>query len=192
MTRPVRIAFAGLMRAGKDTAAEHLISTLGGGLMKLADPLYEIMRFAQEVAGFTPTKDRPFLMWVGTEWGRAQNEDVWVNALIRRINESKSDDPIFISDARFINEFNALKKAGFTLVKINRPERDRLGAERTLTRWDTFKLRLGIKPKFSVHASERDVLVYNDFDAEIDNFGTISEFEAKVDAVVSAFYGPVV
>jgi hypothetical protein len=190
---PIRIAFAGLMRSGKDTAVEHLIATKGGYIKKLAAPLYQILEYAQDVAGFPKEKDRQFLQWVGTEWGRAKDEDVWVDALIRQIETQDTPHPIYISDARFVNEFEALRAAGFILVKINRDESARFAAEGAhLTLWQKLLKFFGIKPKFAVHASERDVLTYKNFDAEISNNGTLEDFYKKVDAIVDIFYGEVV
>ena len=194
MSAPIRIAFAGLMRAGKDTAADHVLHNHDGMAMKIADPLYDIMRYAQTVAGVPQEKDRKFLQWVGTEWGRAQNENVWVGALIRKIRERATPKAICISDARFTNEFDALKKEGFIIVKITRPESARMAAEAVYvpSNLDKFKRFFGIKPKFAVHASERDVLTYQGFDFEISNDGTISEFYARIDIVLGIAYGPVV
>lgn len=185
MSRPVRIAFAGLMRSGKDTAADHLLSKFGGYRKKLADPLYDILHYAQEVAGFEHEKDRQFLQWIGTEWGRTRDKDVWVKSLLREIDRMDTVRPIFITDARFRNEFEALKAHGFILVKMTRPEHARMGDERPLTRWEKFLRFFGIKPKFAIHASERDVLTYEGFHYEIqNNNGPLEELYGKLDYIM--------
>ena len=192
MTAP-RIAFAGLMRSGKDTSVNYLLKKHGGMHLKLADPLYLILNCAQDLAGLPREKDRKFLQWIGTDWGRSIDENIWVDALVRRVEQVGADTPIFVSDARFKNEFDALKAAGFIIIKLNRPEDARMADERPLTRWEKFKRLLGIKPKFATHASERDVLTYQDFDFEIsNNNGPLEALYRKLDMVVNIAFGPVV
>lgn len=156
---------AGKMQAGKDSSVailKKLVEERGGEFFhfKLADPLYSILAFAQDEAGFPREKERFFLQWMGTEWGRAKDPDVWVKHLIRRIETFKANElnpdkltVIAVSDGRFINEFEGLKEAGFYLIRVKRPLVQRLlsGATRIF------------------HRSEKDVNKYSKWDADINN-----------------------
>jgi hypothetical protein len=85
--------------------------------MKFAEPVYEIMKFAQKTGGLNYNKDRKFLQYIGTDWGRAIDENIWINVLLEKGNKS-TKDYIFVSDIRFENEFEALKQDGWICVKI--------------------------------------------------------------------------
>lgn len=61
------------------------------------------------------TKDRALLQQIGTAM-RSIDEDVWVNALLRKIDGNAA--AVFVDDLRFENEAIALKKAGFTIVYL--------------------------------------------------------------------------
>lgn len=135
----VRIAFGCEARVGKDTSAAYLASVLdakpkdastyyGTRLFSFAEPLYKILYHAQSVCGFEMGKDRKFLQWVGTEWARSIKSDVWVNLLIERIKKAPGDANIIVTDVRFADEFEALKAAGFKMVRLIRPEKEQLGA----------------------------------------------------------------
>ena len=68
-----KVAFGYKMGVGKDTAVDYLISRHGGKRISFADPIYNIMNYAQEVCGFEPEKDRYFLQLVGTDWARKKD-----------------------------------------------------------------------------------------------------------------------
>lgn len=169
----MRLAFAGQMRSGKDTAAEYVVDRLGAKNMKFADPIYDILHYAQDRCGVPRHKDRYFLQWLGTDWARNTLDPmVWINILLRDVE--KETGHIVVSDARFSNEFEALKKAGFTVVKIERDETLRSqfhGSDHSTT--------------FETHPSEWDVMTYQKFDAVINNNGTLEELYGKLDKLIS-------
>ena len=70
---------------------------------------------------------RKLLQLVGTELGRqlVGYEDVWVDKLIAA---SEFLDNVVVDDCRFPNEAEALRKNGFVLVRVTRPEKDRIAA----------------------------------------------------------------
>lgn len=163
----VRLALSGKMRSGKDTAAGYLQAKYGGMNLKFSDPLYEIQDFAQQVCGFPREKDREFLQWIGTEYGRARDENVWLNVLARKLEKIPDSTPVFVTDGRFVNELEFLQAQGFALVKIVRPEADRVAFGATnLT-----------------HASELGVDIFNDWDLVVENTGSLMEFYDKMDAI---------
>lgn len=64
-----------------------------------------------------PLKVRDLLRDIGTN-GRTYNEEIWINALSIKVNQNNCST--IVSDVRFINEFNCLKKLKFYLIKIKR------------------------------------------------------------------------
>jgi hypothetical protein len=123
MRKTTLIAFGYQARVGKDTAAEYLTKKNGGVTLSFAKAIYDIMAFAQETCGFPQEKDRHFLQYIGTQWARAKDADVWLNVVIRKIKSLLAEDPnrpIYITDVRFPNEFDALEALGFTMVNMRR------------------------------------------------------------------------
>lgn len=117
---PVRIAFGCQSRVGKDESVKYLIEKYGGTKISFAEPLYMIQNFAQLTCKFPQGKDRRFLEWVGTEWARKRDPDVWVNLALGKAKTIKGN--IYISDIRFPNELITLKKQGWFTIKILRED----------------------------------------------------------------------
>lgn len=117
----LKIAFGHKMGVGKDAACSHLVNKYGGKHISFAMPLYDIQRYAQRRCGFFEEKDRQFLQYIGTEWARNKDPDVWVRLALQ---DHMQDENIFLSDLRFKNEFYSLKKEGWFCVKIVRPEQE--------------------------------------------------------------------
>lgn len=155
-----RFAFGCEARVGKDTACDYMMSKmrLECKRFSFAAALYDILYFAQSQCNFPKTKDRKFLQWVGTEWARAQNPDVWVDIVKTKILELPEDMPIFVTDVRFPNEAKTLSELNFILIKI---ERDRQLEDIS-------------------HISETALQDYR-WDFVIQNNGDIHEFYAKLD-----------
>jgi hypothetical protein len=170
--RQIRIAFSGLMRSGKDTCGEYIIKKHGGVIKKFAQPLYDIMYYAQDRCGMPREKWREFLQTVGTELFRAKDPNVWINLLIKEVEETDPNTNVIVTDARFYNEFEALKKAGFFLVKIVRTDEEREAGER-------------VSGEVARHASEVDMLSYEGFDHVIVNCGTLEDLHHSVDYIIS-------
>lgn len=170
----IKVAFAAQMRAGKDTAAEFIMKKFGARNIKFADPIYDILAYAQQRCGIPQRKDRLFLQFIGTDWARNTiNQNIWVDTLLTSVNQEAGN--IVVSDARFKNEFEVLKEAGFMVVKIERDESLRMAHESG--------------PADELHASELDVKTYVGFDAIVQNNGTIAEFEAQICKLVVDRFG---
>ena len=175
-----RIGFGFEARVGKDTAVDYLIKKHGGIRISFAAPIYEILEYAQGICDFEKIKDREFLQYIGTEWARKKDPDVWVNVARRRIEQMPPDTPIFISDVRFPNEMAMLKSLGFVLVNITRDPEARLAAfnsENTQTIGST------------THASETALRGYDDaWNMKIVNNGRLEEFYTALDQLFDKFY----
>jgi hypothetical protein len=157
----LRIAFGCQARVGKDTACNYLREKYGGSVHHFSDPLYQILHHAQDVCGFPRSKDVKFLQWVGTEWGRAQKESVWVDSTLNCI---PNDQNCFIGDLRFPNEIKALRDAGFLCVRITRTDRP--------------------IDRNTKHTSETALANYEDWDVVLTNDGTHEELYRKLDQLV--------
>jgi Deoxynucleotide monophosphate kinase len=163
-------AFGYRARVGKDTAADYLSTKYGGERFAFSKALYDILHFAQSRCGFPLKKDRQFLQYIGTEWARSQEEDVWVNILVKDvkgyINNSKEN--IYVTDVRFPNEFNALKELGFTMIQIKGDPKSEFGSGS------------------SNHKSEVALSEYEDsmWDHIIINDGSLVDFHEKLDALL--------
>jgi len=121
-----RIAFVGRLGSGKTTASEYLVNEYGFKRYSFAAKLKEICAemFPDKFEG--GTKPRELLQFIGTDAFRKFDADVWVKYLVRRI---RAENPALavIDDCRFPNEAEALRTLGFTIVKIERSDRQAEG-----------------------------------------------------------------
>lgn len=162
----MKFAFGGHMGVGKDESVKYLKNKYKGTHISFAQPLYDIMKYAQTIAGFPLEKDRKFLQWVGTEWGRNIQSDVWVNAALRK---TPVEGNVFISDLRFVNEFEALKDNDWVCIKLVRDHPD--GREGT-----------GSTEHISEHVI--DSIPDDRWDYIINNNGTLDMLHRKLDHIV--------
>lgn len=66
-----------------------------------------------------PLTYRKLLMDIG-KMGRAYNDDVWLNALVRFAEKNKELKAFIISDIRFVNEIRYLKENNFYMIRLKR------------------------------------------------------------------------
>lgn len=118
----LKIAFGGVMGSGKDTCVDYLCTKYPEHTrISFAGALYDILHYAQEKCGFEKNKDRKFLQFIGTEWARSINENVWINIVLDKDIKGVG----LLSDIRFPNEFNALKNNGWICIKVTRDNIDK-------------------------------------------------------------------
>jgi hypothetical protein len=134
------IAFTGLAGAGKSTAAAHLVERYGYTRVRFAGPLKAMLAALgcthAEIDG--PLKDQPSdllcgktpryaMQQLGTEFGRnAIGGDLWIRAWQAAV--ARTPGPIVVDDARFPNEAAAIRSAGGTIIRIERPGAGMTGA----------------------------------------------------------------
>lgn len=126
------LAFTGKMGSGKSTAVEYLQRSLNREvvLIKFAQPMYDIQSFVYNTC-FLPQpipKDRKLLQWLGTEWGREKDINLWVNIFKKRVKWLLEQNPtslIVCDDCRFNNEAEAVKELGGVIIEIDRPLEER-------------------------------------------------------------------
>ena len=129
------LGLSGYAQSGKDTTAELLCLNYKYKRQAFADPmrhalmiinpkLDSITRLSEYVDdyGWEIAKKNPevrrLLQVLGTDFGRKMlGEDVWVKMLMDKLNY---EDRVVISDVRFPNEAEAIKKLGGSVWRINR------------------------------------------------------------------------
>lgn len=166
---PLRLAFGCQARVGKSTAVSYLVENYGGVERSFAGNVYRILHYAQDVCQFERGKDREFLQFVGT-WARNKDVNTWIKSALRDI-DLESDNNVYFSDVRFPNEFDALRKKGYIMVRIIR---------------NSSKEIFGNKGDSS-HESETSLLSkpLEDWDYVIENNGSIEDFYHKLDQFIS-------
>lgn len=129
--------------------------------------------------------------WVLQHWGtevcrKGFHDDIWIASLENKLRNSK--DHIVISDCRFPNEINSIKNAGGMVIRVVRgPEPEwyqdavNVNEGRGNMSWllSSDKLK-----KIGIHSSET-AWVGTDFDAVIDNNGSIDDLFEQVKNLVS-------
>jgi hypothetical protein len=130
--------------------------------------------------------------WVLQYWGtevcrKAFHDDIWIASLENKLRNST--DNIVISDCRFPNEIKSIKDAGGIVVRVVRgPEPEWYDAAISVnhgpngnTSWALSKNKL---ESLKIHASET-AWVGTEFDAVMDNNGSIDDLFAQVKDLVS-------
>lgn len=128
------VAFNGGYGVGKSTAIKCLQEVFPDKsfhLVKFAGPLYDMQEYIygrissviQRPANFA--KDRKLLQWLGTEWGRGLDQNLWTQIWTQEVKtalESDSNVIIVCDDARFDNEAELVKSLGGTIIKLVRTD----------------------------------------------------------------------
>ncbi|MFB7114053.1 hypothetical protein [Streptomyces sp. NPDC056291] len=138
------IGIIGRARVGKDTAGAWLIDNRGYRRVAFADPLKaaaleldpivevtgvgDYYRLGEEVArwGWEGVKDdTPEVRRILQELGRSirtLDPEFWLRLALKTTQEANDAGvPVVITDVRYPNEAEALRRAGFHLIYIHRP-----------------------------------------------------------------------
>ncbi|WP_367140422.1 MULTISPECIES: hypothetical protein [Streptomyces] len=184
------IALLGRGRAGKDTVGERLVSRWAYTRVAFADPLKEAALSVDPIVTYEPAGYGPLpvrlsavvkrLGWEAAkdcvpevrrtlqrlgQAARDQNPDHWVDlAMDKLIVADAWGLPVAVTDVRHINECEALKTLGFTLVRVVRPGAPALG-------------------KNALHQSETALDDYP-VDLTIANAGTLADLDCAADGLV--------
>lgn len=184
------IALSGYARSGKDEAAKVLVEEFGFVQVAFADKLREMLYALNPMCGRGwDTSDRPvvyvqdvideygwggyketehgteirrLLQRLGTEAGRQTLWDsIWIDAALTGPDE---DAKVVVSDARFFNEFDAVRDRGGYIWRIERE---------------------GIGPA-NDHPSETEAVGYDKFSLFLHNNGTLEEWRDLIGNEYSA------
>lgn len=125
------VLISGKQGSGKTTTADKLSALLkaqGFEILRtrFAEPLYKMHDKVREVLksygydnGYEyDVKDGPLLQLLGTEWGRALDENIWVKlcklgaeSFVESAKSAEYYPVVIIDDCRFKNEFDAFPEA---------------------------------------------------------------------------------
>ena len=172
------IGITGPARSGKTTAAAHLANEHGFECYAFADPLRDgimaIFNLSPEdlegekkelPIGWLGRSPRQLMQLLGTEWGRHMiSADLWINLAEQNLDcLSAVFDTVpgfVISDVRFENEADFIRKRGGTIIHLSRAD------------------AVAVNP----HISEDGVSRHPD-DLTLTNDGDLREFLAALDKV---------
>ena len=176
--KPILIGLTGRARSGKSTAAEHLVGTYMLEHYAFADPLRDGLMaiFNLDPSDFEGDRKEQPLAWLdrsprqlmqsmGTEWARnTVHPDVWVKLAEQNLDYmTKALGAVLgfvVSDVRFENEADLIRRRGGTIVHISRADAQ------------------AVNP----HGSEAGVAGNKD-DLLMLNNGTVEEFLRSLDEV---------
>ncbi|MEU3713607.1 hypothetical protein [Streptomyces catenulae] len=185
------IALMGRAGAGKDEIGRRLVRRWAFTRVAFADPLKEMALrvdpvVTYEPAGFGPVPVRLSDVVNRFGWDRAkrrspeirrtlqrmgsavrkQDPGYWVNLAMDRVSVADAWNlPVVVTDVRHVNECEALKNRGFTLVRVNRPATPHLGVN-------------------AAHESETELDAYP-ADMTLTNAGPLAELHCAADRLVT-------
>lgn len=123
--------------------------------------------------------------WVLQYWGtevcrRGFHDDIWIASLENKLRSTRDD--VVISDCRFPNEIESIKRAGGKIIWVRRGE---------LPVWYDLAVDANKGVNFAaqelkrmgIHSSET-AWIGTDFDHEIDNNGTIDELYTQIQTLL--------
>ena len=173
------IGLAGRARSGKDTAAKHLVNTHNLQAYAFADPLRDgLMNIfnlspcdfdgdrKEQSIGWLGKSPRELMQSIGTEWGRnLVHPELWLLvaeqnlAFLAETYDTASG--FVISDLRFENEAEFVRKRGGVVIHLIRPD----------------------APEVNPHSSELGIGI-QDNDLVLHNIGSLEDLYGQIDEFV--------
>lgn len=170
------IGLTGAARSGKSTAAKHLVVLLGFIHYALAGPLKAMLaqgfnlseahlegNLKEAQLAWLGKSPRELMQLLGTEFGRGMvHNDLWLLLAAQNIARLAHYQPdatgIVISDLRFENEADWLRRRGGMVIHIQRPD----------------------APGVAAHSSEAGIAIH-DHDLVINNDGELADFLSDIE-----------
>ena len=165
----VKIGITGGIRSGKDTVAEYIQELID---LYYVNPTIRVLGFADGIRDLIDTflpdiseggKPRKALQGIGQHL-RTYDPDVWVKYAIQDIRLTEAtfgDTHIIVKDVRQPNEAEALRKEGFTIIKILADRDERIA--RATNAGDVFDVNdFNHETEKEVDYIIPDVIIYND------------------------------
>lgn len=172
------IALTGGMRSGKDTVGKYLCKQHGFERFAFGDSIRRVCRELFPEAFKHGGKPRKLLQEFG-QFCVSIDTNVWVNYLFQEIDSFGFDlkeDNIVITDLRQPHEYEALRKKGFVIVRVNcEPE---LRKRRIIDSGEQFS-----EENFN-HETEQHIDTF-EVDWELDNNGTEEDLFQQVEFMLS-------
>lgn len=187
-----KIAITGKANSGKNTVGKLLINSLfdntaGVHYLAFADPLKKMARIAfpqiprkwlygssefrssvipDAFKDGIPLTVRQLLIDLGNDFGRKYQRDIWIKNLENRVAKlvKKNVNAVVVTDCRFRNEFDNLKKLGFYQIRLIRDSHTKINDE---------------------SETNQDGIMDSEFDAVINNNGTLQDLKNRVSEIVT-------
>jgi hypothetical protein len=203
------IGISGRIGSGKDTAAKYLIDTynyekfafasslkaaisniFGWDRILLEGESLESRKWRDTVDQWWADRlDIPHLTprWVLQHWGtevarKAFHDDIWIASLEHKLINSKKN--IVITDCRFYNEIDAVRKMGGTVIRIERNgEPEWYQYARSYNSFGDTASKIMLE-KYGIHSSEYMSVGYK-YDHIIDNSGTLDDLYSKLSGIIN-------
>jgi dephospho-CoA kinase len=179
----IKIAFTAKLRAGKDTAADHLHIRYGFDKVAFGDALKRNVNEAFPWV-YGPKKPRALLQQYG-QLMREIDPQVWVRHVERkvngiidfRVNTGAERVGIVLTDVRQQNEVDWCRHNAVTLIRVTAPDEMRIA--RAIEAGDDFTVHdLAHETELAIDSFE--------VDAEIVNDGSVDDLKRKIDEIMEA------
>ena len=212
------IGICGFIGSGKDTIADYLVNlhrfrresfantlkdavsqVFGWDRTLLEGRTKQAREWREQVDPWWAQRlDIPHLTprWILQQWGtevcrKNFHDDIWIASLENKLRNSKDD--VVISDCRFPNEIKSIRAAGGIVVRVIRgAEPEWYDAAVSRNRGPngnaTWALSVRKLEKLGIHASET-AWIGTDFDAVLDNNGTLDNLYTQVKNLVLSPHG---
>lgn len=208
------IGITGRIGSGKDTIAEYLIANYGYQRMSYASTLKDavaaIFHWDREMLEGSTKESREIreqvdewwakrldmphltprwvLQYFGTDVCRkAFHDDIWIASLENKL--AKIGDNVVISDCRFPNELNSLKRLGATTIRVERGEKPNWYLDALIVskgkQHPMYNGAIKFLEQNKIHASEYSS-VGLEYDHEINNDSTLEDLYSKVDSIINS------
>lgn len=179
------IGLIGKLRAGKDEVAKYLAENYGYVRFAFGDALKDDFHTRYPEVPREP-KPRAGYQFHG-QFMRERDPNLWVRKCFEEIEDTRVHFEYYtepfravITDCRQPNEHEALKSAGYTLIRVDAPDTVRI--QRAIESGDTFNYA------DLMHGTETAL---DDYEADftVDNSGTLAELYAQIDTIMAALGG---
>ena len=208
------IAIAGLIGSGKDTAADYLCTVHGFKRMSfgasLKDAVSTVFNWNRELLEGSTKASRvwreqvdswwaerlgiPHLTprWVLQQWGtevarKGFHDEIWIASVENKLRFLEDD--IVITDCRFPNELEAIKRAGGITLRTHRgpnPEWYEIAISYNTTADLSLKeiYKQSLENAFNIHSSEYSSVGLK-YDCHLDNNGQIDDLHRQLENIIS-------
>ena len=173
---------SGKAKSGKNEFADYATKYLFSRHIKCSQLAFadEVKRLAYEFDwdGIKDEKGRSLLQWIG-DGGRKFNPAIWIIKLLAKLSKydslkDKNDYALFITDARYPNEIDSVKK----WAEKNNHSAHSIRIVRALD-FDN-----GLTPEQKMNTSETALDEYTNYDFTIANIGTLEDYHKQIKMIL--------